>query len=254
MRFGSDPASIRGSIAPLITPFHPDGVVDLDSVGRLVDWQLDTVPRDLGRRIDRRAGVADRGGAAGRDRSCRSSGRGPRAAHARNRSARLDETLWLTAEAEGLGADAVLVITPFYSRRSQQGLYEWFSTVAAEYSSLPIVIYNVPVRTAVDIRLRRSAASAGARKHRGDQETTRDFEHVSYVLHECGRDFLVYCGIELLCYPTLTLRGRGHLSSSPTSRPSRSPTSTTSSPPAATTRRSRCTTPSTRSSTSPSSR
>ena len=81
-------------------------------------------------------------------------------------SARLDETLWLTAEAEGLGADAVLVITPYYSRPSQQGLYDWFSTVAAEFSSLPIVIYNVPVRTAVDIapetvgRLRRATTTS----------------------------------------------------------------------------------------------
>jgi 4-hydroxy-tetrahydrodipicolinate synthase len=75
------------------------------------------------------------------------------------------------------------------------------------------VVYNVPVRTAVDIhpdtvgRLRRAHENIV-----GIKETTRDFEHASYVLNECGRDFLVYCGIELLCYPMLAIGGVGHLS------------------------------------------
>jgi 4-hydroxy-tetrahydrodipicolinate synthase len=56
-------------------------------------------------------------------------------------------------------------------------------------------------------RLRRAHANIV-----GIKETTRDFEHASYVLNECGRDFLVYCGIELLCYPMLAIGGAGHLS------------------------------------------
>jgi 4-hydroxy-tetrahydrodipicolinate synthase len=85
--------------------------------------------------------------------------------------------------------------------------------VAREFPALPIVVYNVPVRTAVDIapatvaRLRRAHDNIV-----GIKETTRDFEHGSHVLYECGRDFLVYCGIELLCYPMLTIGGAGHLS------------------------------------------
>ena len=96
---------------------------------------------------------------------------------------------------------------------TQQALFDWYSTVAREFPSLPIVVYNVPVRTAVDIqpetvgRLRRAHENIV-----GIKETTRDFEHASYVLNECGRDFLVYCGIELLCYPMLAIGGVGHLS------------------------------------------
>jgi 4-hydroxy-tetrahydrodipicolinate synthase len=128
-------------------------------------------------------------------------------------SAHLGETLQATAAAEALGADAVLVITPYYSRPTQQALFDWYSTIAREFPSLPIVVYNVPVRTAVDIhpetvgRLRRAHANVV-----GIKETTRDFEHASYVIDECGRDFLVYCGIELLCYPMLAIGGAGHLS------------------------------------------
>jgi 4-hydroxy-tetrahydrodipicolinate synthase len=125
----------------------------------------------------------------------------------------MDETLALTAEAERLGADAALVITPYYARPTQQGLYDWYATVAQELPSLPIVIYNVPVRTAVDI-----APATVARLARdldnvvGIKDTTKDFEHVSHVLALCGRDFLAYSGIELLCYPMLVLGGAGHLS------------------------------------------
>ena len=105
------------------------------------------------------------------------------------------------------------MITPYYSRPTQQGLFEWYSTVAREFPDLPMVVYNVPVRTAVDIapetvgRLRRAHDNIV-----GIKETTSDFEHASYVLAECGRDFLVYCGIELLCYPMLAIGGVGHLS------------------------------------------
>ena len=122
------------------------------------------------------------------------------------------ETLELTAEAERLGAAAALVVTPSYSRPQQQGLFDWYARVASEFPDLPIIVYNVPVRAAVDIapatvgRLRRAHANIV-----GIKETTRDFEHVSYVLDECGTDFIALSGIELLCYPMLTLGGRGHL-------------------------------------------
>jgi 4-hydroxy-tetrahydrodipicolinate synthase len=128
-------------------------------------------------------------------------------------AARMDETLELTAEAAKLGAAAALVVTPWYGRPQQEGLFEWYSTVAREFPDLPIILYNVPIRAAVDItpatvgRLRRAHDNIV-----GIKETTRDFEHVSYVLNECGTDFIALSGIELLCYPMLCLGGDGHLS------------------------------------------
>jgi 4-hydroxy-tetrahydrodipicolinate synthase len=125
----------------------------------------------------------------------------------------MDETLELTAEAERLGASGALVVTPYYGRPQQQGLYDWYSQVASEFPDLPLLVYNVPIRAAVDItpatvgRLRRAHANIV-----GIKETTKDFEHVSYVLAECGTDFIALSGIELLCYPMLCLGGRGHLS------------------------------------------
>jgi 4-hydroxy-tetrahydrodipicolinate synthase len=78
---------------------------------------------------------------------------------------------------------------------------------------MPIVLYNVPIRTAVDIapetvaRLRRDFPNVV-----GIKETTKDFEHFSRVFHLCGRDTLMWSGIELLCLPLLALGGIGFVS------------------------------------------
>jgi len=128
-------------------------------------------------------------------------------------SAKLDETLELTAAAADAGADAVLIITPYYVRPTQEGLFAWYSAVASEFPGLPVIAYNVPSRTAVDIAPETVARLR--RKHHnivGVKETTRDFEHFSRVLHVAGRDTLVWSGIELLCLPLLALGGAGFVS------------------------------------------
>jgi 4-hydroxy-tetrahydrodipicolinate synthase len=124
----------------------------------------------------------------------------------------LEETLRLTGTARRLGADAALVIVPYYVRPSQEGLYRYFRAVADQVD-IPILVYNIPGRTAVNME-----PSTMARLHRdqprivGVKESNKDFEHVSRVLHACGRDFLVFSGIELLSYPMLAIGGAGHIS------------------------------------------
>lgn len=214
MRFRSDPSAIKGSIVPLVTPFKDDGGLDLDSIPRLVEWQLERGSHGISvggstgepttQTLVERKRVMARAAAAVADRVPFLPGTG---------CGRLEETLELTAEAESLGADAALVVAPPYSRPTQQGLYEWYAAVAREFPALPIIVYNVPIRAAVDIapatvgRLRREFDNVV-----GIKETTKDFEHVSLVLNECGVDFLAYSGIELLCYPMLAIGGDGHLS------------------------------------------
>ena len=214
MKFRSDPSQIRGSIAPVVTPFDADGAVDHDALAALIEWQLDSGSHGISvqgstgepssQTIEEREAALETAARTVADRVPFFPGTG---------SVLMDDTLRLTAKADELGADAVLIVTPYYSRPTQDGLFEWYSTVAREFPHLPIVVYNVPVRTAVDIapetvgRLRRAHANIV-----GIKETTRDFEHASHVLNICGRDFLAYCGIELLCYPMLAIGGVGHLS------------------------------------------
>jgi 4-hydroxy-tetrahydrodipicolinate synthase len=210
----NDPTTIRGAITPLVTPFHADGALDLDSVAKLVDWQLEqgshgisvggSTGEPTSQTIAERLEVMRAAAAAIDGRVPFLPGTG---------TARLDETLELTVAAQELGAAAALIVTPYYGRAQQQGLYDWYARIATELPDMPIIVYNVPIRAAVDItpatvaRLRRDFPNIV-----GIKETTRDFEHVSYVLDQCGTDFIALSGIELLCYPMLVLGGRGHLS------------------------------------------
>ncbi len=205
---------VRGAITPLITPFHDGGELDLASVGALVDWQLahgshgisvgGSTGEPTSQTVAERIAVMRAAVTAIDGRVPFLPGTG---------SALMSETLELTAEAQALGAAAALVVTPYYSRAQQEGLFQWYSRVASEFPSMPLIVYNVPIRAAVDLapetvaRLRRAHDNIV-----GIKETTRDFEHVSYVLHACGADFIALSGIELLCWPMLTLGGRGHLS------------------------------------------
>ena len=214
MRYRSDPARIRGSIAAVVTPFTDEGDVDHDSLRALVRWQLasgshgisiggstgEPSAQSIGERAEAIRTVASEID----DRVPFLPGTG---------STKLDETLELTAAARDAGADAVLVITPYYARPTQEALYVWYTTVAREFPDLPIVAYNVPSRTAVEI-----APETVARLHRdhdnfvGVKETTKDFEHFSRVMHAAGPDLLVWSGIELLCLPVLSLGGAGFIS------------------------------------------
>ncbi|GAA3589165.1 2,4-dihydroxyhept-2-ene-1,7-dioic acid aldolase [Klugiella xanthotipulae] len=214
MKFRSNPHQIRGSIAPLMTPFTAEGAVDHDALRNLVEWQLASGSHGISlggstgepsaQTVAERAEAIRTVATAVGDRVPFMPGTG---------SAKLDETIELTAAARDAGADAALIITPYYSRPTQEALYRWYTTVAQEFPDLPIVAYNVPSRTAVDI-----APETVARLFRdldnfvGVKETTKDFEHFSRVLHLCGPELLVWSGIELLCLPLLSLGGAGFVS------------------------------------------
>jgi 4-hydroxy-tetrahydrodipicolinate synthase len=214
MRFRSDPASLRGSIAPVVSPFTADGAPDLDSLRNLVRWQLESGSHGIslgGSTGEPSAQTTQERASAIRATAEEIADRVPFVPG--TGSARLDETLELTAIAQEAGADAVLIITPYYARPTQEGLFNWYDTVAREFPDLPVIAYNVPSRTAVGIapetvaRLRKSRANIV-----GVKETTRDFEHFSRVLHVAGRDTLIWSGIELLCLPLLSLGGVGFVS------------------------------------------
>lgn len=214
MKFRSDPARIRGSIAPVITPFADDGALDLVSLRGLVRWQIEAGSHGIS--IGGSTGEPSAQSTAERITAIRAA-----AAEVDDAvpfvpgtgSAKLDETLEITAAARDAGADAALVITPYYARPTQEALFRWYATVAGEFPDLPIVIYNVPSRTAVDIapetveRLFRAHDNVV-----GVKETTKDFEHFSRVLHRCGPELLVWSGIELLGLPLLALGGAGFVS------------------------------------------
>jgi 4-hydroxy-tetrahydrodipicolinate synthase len=203
----------RGSITPMVTPFQRDGELDLAGLRRLIDRQIahgthgisvtGTTGEPSSLTLDERERVMETAAeqVAGRVPFVPGTG-----------TNNLEETIRLTKFAARLGATAAMVIVPYYNRPSQEGLYRYFMAVA-EATDLPLIVYNIPGRTAINAeaatlaRLRRACPRVI-----GVKESNKDFEHVSRVIHECGRDFLVYSGIELLCYPMLAIGGAGHVS------------------------------------------
>ena len=214
MRFRADPATIRGSIAPVVSPFTADGGPDTDGLRALIRWLAASGSHGIslgGSTGEPSAQTTKERAAAIRAAAAEIGDRVPFVPG--TGSAKLDETLELTAVARDAGADAVLIITPYYARPTQEGLYAWYSAVAREFPDLPVIAYNVPSRTAVDIAPETVARLRKAHDNIvGVKETTKDFEHFSRVLHAAGRDTLVWSGIELLCLPLLALGGAGFVS------------------------------------------
>jgi 4-hydroxy-tetrahydrodipicolinate synthase len=204
---------LRGSIVPMITPFAEDGSIDDRSLVDLIDRAIEagshgisvtgTTGEPGALSLEEREHVMQVAAEAigGRVPFVPATG-----------TVNLDETLRLTRTARHLDADAALVIVPYYVRPSQEGLYRYFRAIADEVD-LPLLIYNIPGRTAVNLEPSTMARLRGNQPRIvGVKESNKDFEHVSKVLYECGRDFLVFSGIELLSYPMLAIGGAGHIS------------------------------------------
>lgn len=203
---------LRGSIVPVVTPFA-DGQVDYDSLAALIEWQIQsgshgisvtgTTGEPSSLTLEERKQVIKVAceTVAGRVPFVPGTG-----------SVNHAETLELTRYAEKLGADAVLVIAPYYVRPSQEGLFRHFDAVAKSVD-IPVILYNIPGRTAVNIEIDTVARLKEANDNIvGVKESNKDFEHINRLLHRMGRDFLVYSGIELLCFPILAIGGAGFVS------------------------------------------
>ena len=121
------------------------------------------------------------------------------------------ETLELTGYARKAGADGVLLITPYYNKPTQEGLFRHFSTIA-DSTDLPIVLYNVPGRTSVNMLPATVARLREKRNIVGIKEATGDMKQVSEVIRLCGRDFDVISGDDFTTLPLLALGGVGAIS------------------------------------------
>lgn len=204
---------LRGSIAPIITPFHEDGTIDFETLTDLIHWHIEsgthgisvtgTTGEPSSLTTEERVRVMEAAAEAVAGRVPFVPGTG---------STNHEETMYLTKKAEEIGADAALVIVPYYNKPSQHALYKHFKTVA-DAVDIPIIIYNIPGRTAVNLEVKTLAKlNKDCPNIIGVKESNKDFEHVNRVLLNCGRDFLLYSGIELLCYPMLAIGGAGYIS------------------------------------------
>lgn len=202
----------RGSIVPVITPFR-NGAFDEAAFVNLIEWQIangshgisitGTTGEPSSLTLDERKQVIHVAHEVIHGRVPFIPGTG---------STNHAETLELSRYAQDLGADAILVITPYYSRPSQAGLFAHFDAVAKSVD-VPVILYNIPGRTAVNLEIDTVARLREANPNLvGVKESNKDFEHINRLLLKMGRDFAVYSGIELLCFPILAIGGAGYIS------------------------------------------
>ncbi|HZH58355.1 MAG TPA: 2,4-dihydroxyhept-2-ene-1,7-dioic acid aldolase [Metabacillus sp.] len=212
-RFAEAKQKFRGSIAPIVTPFNEDNSIDFKSFENLINWHIEngthgisvtgTTGEPSSLTLEERVQVMEAAVKTINGRVPFIPGTG---------STNHEETLYLTKKAQEIGADGAMVIVPYYNKPSQHALYKHFKAVA-DSVDIPIIIYNIPGRTATNLQVGTLAKlSKDCPNIIGVKESNKDFEHINRVLHECGRDFLLYSGIELLCFPMLAIGGAGHIS------------------------------------------
>jgi 4-hydroxy-tetrahydrodipicolinate synthase len=202
----------HGSMVALVTPMHEDGAVDEDSLQRLVDWHVEN-------HTDAIVVVGTTGESAtlGEDEHCHvirrtvemAAGRVPVIAGTGANSTR--EAIDLTRCAMKAGVDACLLVTPYYNKPTQEGLYLHFRAVA-EAVPVPQILYNVPGRTACDMLPETVERLAVISNIVGIKEATGDIERARSIVQCCGERMDVYSGDDATAMELMLNGGKGNIS------------------------------------------
>jgi 4-hydroxy-tetrahydrodipicolinate synthase len=203
-------SALHGSFVPLVTPFDEDLKVDYDTYAALVDRQAahgshgvvvtGTSGEPSSLTVSERAELV-------RVAVQASAGRLPVVAATGSQS--IAETVELTRQAEAAGADAVLVVTPYYSVPPQRGLVEYFVAVGGE-TGLPLLVYHIPGRAAVTISVDSVAQIADRLPTlAGMKYAGRDLGYLTDLFARLGRDFRVFVGLEELSLPMMAIGAQG---------------------------------------------
>jgi 4-hydroxy-tetrahydrodipicolinate synthase len=201
----------EGSIVAIVTPFR-NGKVDEKALGDLIEWHIAN-----GTRAIVPCGTTGESATLDYDEHYRVieitvkvvnrrvpviAGTGANAT---------DETIMITQKAKELNADGALLVSPYYNKPTQEGVYRHYKAVA-ETVDLPIVLYNVPGRTALNILPPTVARLAEIRNIVAIKEATGDMKQVSEVIRLCGDRMSVISGDDFTTLPLMALGGKGVIS------------------------------------------
>lgn len=201
-----------GSLVALITPMRPDGAVDEDALAKLVEWQIVQGTQGL---IP--VGTTGESPTLSHDEHRRvveltievTAGRVPVIAGAGSNSTA--EAIELTRHAKQSGANAALVVTPYYNKPTQDGLYRHFSAIA-DAVDLPVIIYNIPPRSVVDMSVETMAKLARHPNIVGVKDATANLTRPQHTAAACGEDFVQLSGEDHTALPFLAAGGHGCIS------------------------------------------
>jgi 4-hydroxy-tetrahydrodipicolinate synthase len=202
----------KGSCVALITPMRQDGSVDEKAFTEFVDWQIKegtqgiipvgttgespTLSHYEHRRVVEIAIEVSRG-------------RVPVIAGAGSNST--EEAIALTRHAKEAGADAALIVAPYYNKPTQEGLFLHYTAIA-DSVELPIIVYNIPGRSAVNISVETMARLANHRNIVGVKDSSADIARPLHTARSCGPDFVQLSGEDHNAVAFLASGGHGCIS------------------------------------------
>lgn len=202
----------HGSMVALVTPMRADGSVDFQSLRKLIDWHIESGTQGI-------VAVGTTGESATLDfeEHCEiiaqavehAAGRVPIIAGTGANSTR--EAIHLTEYAEKAGAAGCLLVTPYYNKPTQEGLYRHYRTVA-EAVAIPQLLYNVPGRTAVDLLPDTVVRLAEVPNIVGIKEAVGDSTRIHELVHRLADSFLILSGDDATAIDLLLAGGHGVIS------------------------------------------
>ena len=212
-------ATIEGCLTALVTPFvgpflgpARGGKVDFEALAKLVDWQIEqgvdgivavgTTGESATLSVDEHIAVVSAAVKAARGRVPVIAGAGGNAT---------SEALELTHASEAAGADALLHVTPYYNRPSQEGLFRHFEAIARS-TKLPIILYNVPSRTACDLLTETVARLAEIDNIVGVKDATGNLVRGSELIARVGDRLAILSGDDGTTFPLYAVGARGVIS------------------------------------------
>jgi 4-hydroxy-tetrahydrodipicolinate synthase len=204
--------SFQGSLVAMVTPFR-DGKVDETKLAELVDFHV----------------------ANGTDGlvPCGTTGESPTLSHEEHKrvvevviqaangripvvagtgSNSTAEAIAMTVHAAKAGAAGALLVSPYYNKPTQEGLYQHFRAIAEAAPDLPLIVYNIPGRTAVNVETDTLARLAEIPSIVGVKEASGNLDQMTAVILACGPDFSVLSGDDSLTLPLMAVGGRGVIS------------------------------------------
>jgi len=203
---------ITGSIVALVTPMHDNGQVDWEALDKLVEFHIKEG-------TDAIVAVGTTGESATLDTKehCDvierivkvAAGRRPIIAGTGANST--SEAIELTQEAKALGADAALLVTPYYNKPPQRGLIAHHEAIAVAVD-IPQILYNVPGRTACDMLPETIAALADVEQIVAVKEATGDLQRARQVIDLVGDRMAVYSGDDATAFELILMGGKGNIS------------------------------------------
>ena len=201
----------RGAIVAIVTPFK-EGMVDEEALRKLIEFQIEsgtdgivpcgTTGESATLSHEEHDRVIEITVDAVRKRVPVIAGTG---------SNNTTEAIRLTRHAYEAGVDGTLLVTPYYNKPAQEGLYQHYKAVA-EAVPVPIILYNVPGRTAINLLPETDARLSKISNIVGIKEASGDLKQVSRVVELCSDDFVILSGDDFTVLPILAVGGRGVIS------------------------------------------